>query len=253
MFDPNNDDFSTYDRIRGGYASNAWNRQFVFGENMNNYLLYGKERNPDAQALGKYYFEEFGPVVHEVREMEVPFDKGPVLHSRLYTTNDSQVVLPYYVGSPYGAKFMIANASRDNAVAKGEDLLMFGQDNPVNQQTFIYGRLVYQEEEQTHNIKNDLAIRRRGKIEVSFDSQWIQSKQEAEELGSWILKHWADGCDEISLTVFGNPLLELGDLVTVNAPEQNMSNATHRYFVSSINQNFQDGLGTSLTLRRSKV
>ncbi len=247
------DDLTTYDRIRGGYASTAWNRQFVFGENMNNYLLYGKTNSPDSQPQGKYYFEEFGPVVHEVREVDVPFEKGPVQHSRFYTTNDSQIILPYYSGTPYGAKFMLANASRENAVGKGEDLLMFGVDNPVDQRTFIYGRMVYQEDEQTHNVKNDDMIRRRGKIEVSFDSQWIQSKAEAESLGAWILKHWGLGCDEVTIKVFGNSLLELTDLVTVNSPEHNMAGDTHRYFVSTISQNFDKGLSTSLTLRRSKV
>lgn len=253
IVDPNNDDFSNYDRIRGGYASTAWERQFVFGENMNNYIMTGKTTDPEKQAHLKYRFDEFGPIIHEVREMDVPFEKGPVVHSRFYTSNDTQIVMPYYSGSPYGAKFMLANVSRDNAVANGEDLLMFGADDPVDQRSFIYGRLVYQEDEQTHTVKNEDAIRRRGKIEVSFDSEWLQSKAEAEALGAWILKHWGDACDQITMTVFGNPLLELTDLVTVNFPERNMTRDTHRYFVSSVSQTFENGLSTSVTLRRSKI
>jgi hypothetical protein len=257
------DEVSQFDKIRGGFVSGQWDREYVYGTRDANRKV-GKNTVEYKQKYNQYFFDEFGAIVHEVREMDVVFEKFPALHSRLYVTNDSQIVTPEYNANPFGAKFMLANASRNNAVGNGEDTLRFGADNAVNQQMMIYGRLVFQEEGQLVTVKNDKgkdvnpyqnddSIRRRGKVEVDIDSKWIQSKAEAEALGNWILKHWSGGNDEIEVDVFGNPLFQLGDVVTLDYPEKHIHRATHRYFVVDIKNQFDQGLSTSLTLRRAKI
>lgn len=236
------DDLSTYDRIRGGYASMAWQRDAILGP-----------ASTDATPNPSFYFDEFGPIVHEVREMEVAFEKYPVVHSRIYTSNDSQILVPQYNADPFSAKFLMVNTSRQDAVAQGEDLTLFGAEDSVEQQTMIYGRLVYQDDEQTYTIKDEDAVRKRGKVEVEINNPWIQSKAEAESLGQWITTHWAGGAEEITLSVFGNPLLEIGDVVRVNHEEMNLSADTHRYFIVSVDHDFEQGLSTQLTLRRAKI
>lgn len=257
------DEVSQFDKIRGGFVSGQWDREYVYGTKDANRKV-GKNTITYKQKYNQYFFDEFGAIVHEIREMDVTFDKFPCLHSRLYVSNDTQIVTPEYNGTPFGAKFMLANASRDNAVGNGEDLLRFGKDNAADQQMFIFGRLVFQEEGQLVTVKNDKgkdvnpyqnedSIRRRGKVEVDIESNWIQSKAEAQNLGNWILKHWSGGNDEVEIETFGNPLIQLGDIVTLDYPDKNIFRATHKYFVVSAKNNFDKGLSSSFTLRRAKV
>lgn len=257
------DEVSQFDKTRGGYVSGQWDREYVYGTRDANRRV-GNKTVEYKQKYNQYFMDEFGPTVHEVREMDVIFEKYPVLHSRLYVTNESKVVTPEYNATPFGAKFMLANSSRDNAIVNGEDLLSFGKDNPVTQKMMIYGRLIFQEEGQVYTAKNkdgveespyrdDDSIRKRGKVEVDIDSKWIQSKAEAERLGNWILKHWSGGNDEVDVSMFGNPLFELGDVVSLDYPQKNISRNTHKYFVVGIRNSFSEGLETSLTLRRAKI
>lgn len=256
------DEVSQFDKTRGGYVSGQWDREFVYGTRDANRTVGGKTVEY-KQKYNQYFFDEMGPIIHEIREMDVVFEKYPVLHSRLYVSNESKVVIPEYNATPFGAKFMLANSARENAIVNGEDLLSFGAENAVEQKMLIYGRLIFQEEGQVYTAKNkdgveespfrnDDSIRRRGTVEVDIDSKWIQSRAEAERLGNWILKHWSGGNDEVSVEMFGNPLIQIGDVVTLDYPHKNISRNTHRYFVVAVSHSFENGLSTQLTLRRAK-
>ncbi len=256
------DESNVFDKISGGFVSGQWDREHVYGTRSVRRKI-GRNTQTYRQLYNQYIYDEFGPIVHEIREMEVPFEKFPVLHSRLYLSNDTQILCPEYNSTSFDAKFMLANTSRTNAVASGEDTLRFGADNPVTQRMMIYGRLVFQEEGQVYRakaddpnsdnpIKDNDSIRRRGKVEVDIGSKWIQSRAEAEALGKWILKHWSGGSDQIEIEVFGNPLFQLGDIVSVDYPDKNLHSATHRYFIVSKNNSYSAGLSTNLILRRVK-
>jgi hypothetical protein len=239
-----------FDRVYGGYQSSQAMREWTYGMRWNTKFRVGK---PPAKFYARYnslMMDEFGPVVHEVREMDVKFEEGPVLHSKIYISNDSQVICPEYIGQPFGASFVLANTARRNVIVNGEDSVTFGAENSVDQKLLIYGRTVNRDEQQTVTVSNDAAINRRGVVEVDIDSEWIQNKTAATEIANWITKHWGGGTDEVTVTTIGNPLLELGDIVAVEAPEKAMAFATHQYFVVSIRHSFDGGLESTFTLRR---
>ncbi len=256
------DESSQFDRAHGGYVSGQWGNEYVYGTKDATRTVGGKNEIY-KQKYNQYYFDEFGPICHEIREMDIIFEKYPVLHSRLYMTND-KIVCPEYNADPFGAKFLLGNSSRDNAIGEGEDLITFGAENPVTQHMMIYGRMVFQEEGQVYTeknrsgdeinpLENEDSIRRRGRVEVDIDSKWIQSKAEAKSIARWILKHWSNGNDEVSVEMFGNPLIQIGDVVTLDYPAKNMLRTTHRYFVIGTANEFSQGLNTTLTLRRAKI
>ena len=241
-----------WSRIKGGYQSAMWDRELTYGAGSSTAIT----KQPSAVTRSRSsarFFDDFGPVVQEIREFDVKFSKTPVLYSNLYLSNESQVACIEYVGNAFGARFVLANVSRQNAVASGEDTLTFGIDNPVEQKTLIYGRTFPQEDQKTHTVRDEAGIKRRGEVAVDIDSQWIQSKTSAEALGEWIVAHWSSGADEAEVEVFGNPLLQLLDVVDVNMPSKSMSTATHKYFVTQINQSYSEGLTTKFTIRRKKI
>jgi hypothetical protein len=50
------------------------------------------------------------------------------------------------------------------------------------------------------------------------------------------------------MEIFGNPVIEVGDIVTVNYPKNDL-NGTQKFLVTNVNSNFDGGLSTSITAR----
>lgn len=246
------DNSSYLDIIKGGYFSNQYYRDFVTRTRVAQ-MRRGKKTIKYTQWYDQRYFDEFGMQVHEYRPYDITFDKYPVLYSSLYVSNDSQVVQDEYVHNPFGAHFIIANAARQNAVVNGEDTLTYGVDNSVDQKIMITGRTVQQAETTDYVVQNDLAIRARGEIAIEFSSPWIQSEAAAKGLGDWIVDNWSVPADEVEVEVFGNPLLQIGDVVAMNYPPRDMVASTHKYFVTAVNNEWDNGLTTTVSLRRARI
>jgi len=241
-----------WDRVKGGFQSGQLDREWIY-QNRSAFAISNKAKRSLKTRFDKLFFDEFGPVVHEVREYDIKFTKTPVLYSNVYFSNDAQIICPEYRGDPFGAKFILANASRSNAVVNGEDTTSFGFDNSVEQRFLIYGRTFTQDEQKTETVRDELGVKRRGEITLDIDSDWIQSQAAAKALGAWVVKNWSTGADEVEVEVFGNPLFQLTDMVSANYPIQNVLPTTHKYFIVKVSHSWDNGLTTSLTLRRAKI
>ena len=123
-------------------------------------------------------------------------------------------------------------------------------DTPVNHVCSVLGRDLEISDEEKVTCKNEPAIRARGQIDVELSSDWIQSKAMADVLSTWMAKHWSLGVDNVTMVIFGNPLLEIGDVVGVSYTEKDMNTSTHKYYVVGTSTSFDTGLETTLTLRR---
>lgn len=245
------DDSTYYDYIEGGFGSARWDEVIAFSRVINPFTR--KSAVIAYSTAQSKFFDDFGPIVHEIRQFNVKFDKAPNVHSNLYFSNTSQVACLDYNSTPFGASFTMVNKSRENAILVGEDTLTFGIDSPVDQKMMVYGRLVSQDDEQETVVSDPNGIRARGIIETEISSGFIQSEGTAKSIANWIVTSWSSGNDEVAVSIFGNPLIVLGDIVTVEYPIRGMTAATHRYFVVGVSSSFDGGISTSLTLRRIKV
>lgn len=196
------------------------------------------------------FMDEFGPYVHEFKEFEVKFEPAPVLSSSIYVTNEWAAYLVDYRPSAFGAEFIIVNTERYNAILAGNDTLTEPLGEGIDQHTMISGRALVVGEGQEIVVKNDQQVRARGEIVTEIQSDWIQSEEAAKAIGDWIIEHWSSGVDELAVTIFGNPLFQIGDVVAVDYPLNNMASASHHYFITSITNSFDSGVATTLTLRR---
>lgn len=250
------DDSTRYDRIHNSYTSNQLDTEWIYNTRTVSRIINGVKTNV-TQRYSSVFIDDFGPIAHEVREMDVKFDvsdgSGPSLHSRLYFSNEAQIICPEYNSNPFGAKFVLANASRYTGIVNGQDNITYGPNNPIEQKILIYGRKISVAEEDSSTVRNESAILKRGEVTVDFASNWTQSKAEATELGTWITKHWAGGADEIEVTSFANPLLSIGDLVAVNFSAGNMASNTHKYFIVAMSHSYKEGLESQFTLRRARI
>src|ERR1035437_6887817 len=114
------DDGGWWDRISGGWQSSQMMQEWTYSLRTRTSLVKGRNVNW-TQKYNSTFIDDFGPIAHEVREFDVKFTKTPVLHSRIYLSNETQIICPAYNGNPFGAKFILANVARTNAVANGAD------------------------------------------------------------------------------------------------------------------------------------
>lgn len=244
------EDFSFLDKVERGYMGGQWDREWVY--RWKDYRRRVKKKWKKGQRrINRQFFDEFGPILHEIREFDAKFDPSPVLHSRLYMSNDWAGCAIEYHASPFGAKFVIANTSRRNAVIHGEDSMSFsGTGDVINQILTVLGRALEVAEGEEVIAKNEEQIRRRGKFESEVTGEWIQSEGMAKDLANWLNANFSYGNDQYSVETFANPLLELGDVVTVNYPDKHISGS---FFVTGISTSFDSGLHQTLTLRRRAV
>lgn len=244
------DDFSFMDKVDRAYVGRLWEKEWVYTPK--EYRRRVKRKwVKDSRRYNERYFDDFGPYVHEIREYDVKFDPFPILHSRLYVTNDWSTAVLEYSGDPFGAQFVIANTARINAVIHGEDTLSHpGTDSSIDQVTNVFGRALIIGDESSEIAKNDDQIRRRGKIESELEGTWVQSKHMARDVVDWMNDHFSYGNDELSVDIFGNPLIEVGDVVHVNYPDKHIDGD---YFVLAASNEFAAGVSTTLRLRRRHV
>jgi hypothetical protein len=244
------EDYSSLRAIEGYHDGLRLRKEWLFKERRQRRHIKKKTRNIKYRK-NLQYMDEFGPYCHEIREFDVKFEPAPVQYSRFFSTNDWSALLVDYVATAFGAKFTLANADRQHAVLNGEDTLTYsGSGGSVAQQTLIMGRALVQDDQEEVVVENTSQLKARGEILTELSSPWIQTKEAAEALGTWITSHWSKTTDQIDVEVFGNPLFEIGDLVAVEYPKKQMAAGTHQYFVTGIRTSFSEGLSTSLTLRR---
>jgi hypothetical protein len=239
------DDFSYLDKIETSYLGKQWDREWVYRWKTRTRRVK-KKTLVSRYRVDQMFYDEFGPYVHEIRKFDVKFDPSPVQMSRLYSTNDWDSVPLEYNADPFGASFYIANTARGNIVLNGDDSKSFS-NNSVNQVLSVYGLPLMVKDGANVVSKNDDQIRRRGKIDSELSSDWIQSESMAQDIADWMNAHFSYGNDTVSVQIFGNPLIELCDVVHIKYPLKFIDDD---YFVVAVNNSWDSGIVTSLTCRR---
>jgi hypothetical protein len=244
------DGYGFYDLRDGAMRGGAWDLEAIWNKNTLVNRRTTKKSTKNKVKYSGYLFDEFGPYVHEVREFDVKFDPSPVQYSKLYMSNYWDAAAVQYISNSFGAQFVIANISRNNAILSGDDSELFGASDPVAQQFLVLGRDLVVQDDQTVTAQDDNSIRIDGEIEVELTSEWLQTEEMAQDVVDWQKNHWSTGVDQLDIVIFGNPLIELGDVVDVDWPTEHMSPSTHKYFVIGVANEFQTGLATTVSLRR---
>ena len=83
---------------------------------------------------------------------------------------------------------------------------------------------------------------------VQLDSEWIQSKNAAHKTLKIIEMGLEGFSKEVTINIFGNPLIQTGDIVTLSYSLNGISQ--QRYVVHSVSHSFSQGLSTTLRLNR---
>jgi len=81
---------------------------------------------------------------------------------------------------------------------------------------------------------------------IQIDSKWIQSKEAAGKLMTTMANAVDNFSKDLSLSIFGNPMIQVGDVINLNYPLMGVND--QKYFVTSVSHDFNNGLDTKLGL-----
>lgn len=228
-------------------------------ENYRKYLVNPAILDTYLKGLGtsqhpKYslYFEEFGTIMREAAYFNIRYDKAyPALYSKISPTfNDSQgYVISNFRSNPYGAEFLIFNAT-DFALNLDESTgnylriqgVTFTQQSAHDLTVDEY----FQKNSDLNNYSNytnlnnkyiDIQSSRNtyGKKDFTITGSYIQNIDTANNLMTWMVDKVMHPKKSIGVSIFANPMIQLGDIVTIDYNINNvLQNTTARFVVYHI-------------------
>lgn len=234
-----------YDFLKGGYLSTKRDEMF-----------FTPQRYFDRDFLShsitvpiylNHFYEDFGAIVHEVRDFDVEYDAAPAKGVNVYLSNDNVRVLSYKY-NPVRGYFSLVNVSHRDEIVSGTEEL--DDSNSIDQSAMLYGYILEEKGDESEEVLDELSIRKYGIISEDLDADWIFTKDEAKALGDWIIKHWGESMDTISMDVFSAIHIQIGDKVNINYINAAID-PTWIYVVTAKEVEFsENGLGVNVTVRR---
>lgn len=90
----------------------------------------------------------------------------------------------------------------------------------------------------------------RNSYEITIDTESVQSESQAEAVASMISRSFSYQYKSIDVKIFGNPLIQIGDIVKFNFYSGKvLSSSDDYYIVTRINHDFNQGLSTTITIK----
>jgi hypothetical protein len=201
-------------------------------------FLYGDKLSSgfENSGIAGGVIDEFGTVARELLKVNIKYDSRPAFPIITSLGLNQFVELLGYRLNSFGAEVYVLN----NA----------GTFIPLSDSKFasfsVIGNTLVQSGQNEYMDKtiNEFTVPE----QVTFESVWIQKESDAKSLSDWIKGQWSKKQSVCEIEVFSNPLISVGDIVTINYPANGL-NGTQKFMVSSINNSFDGGLSTKITTR----
>lgn len=217
---------------------NLYNGQF---SNATISFLYGNTtlQNQSLETLGGF-LEEFGPVAREIKYLNTRYESAPSfpLYASVGINPYAQVIGERLTS--YNAKVFVVNNTGTTIPLDDSNTYSF----------FIVGKYINLSStiEYTDNFASEFDVQE----PVQFESIWLQKQSDVKALGDWIKSIWSKKNIIVQMNVFGNPLLSVGDIITINYPYNDLYHTgvnQRKFVVTKINHKFEGGLDTTITAR----
>ena len=218
-------------------ADQAYSKFAISGIVQSSYLSSINPAEPPAYSM---YYDEFGTIMREAAYFNVRYDKAfPALLAYLVPTFSKlkgYTTSGFFAGA-YGAEFLIFNATDSAIVLDGKENALQIQGVTFTQETnseytvddyfskigsFSNPQLFNNElitspdrvQEEYFQIKASRL--EYGRKDFNLTLPYLQSNDEADTLMAWLVEKIMKPRISLGLKVFANPMLQLGDLVSVN-------------------------------------
>jgi hypothetical protein len=198
-------------------------------------LVYSSGETRDSRNGS---LKEFGSVVRQIKRIKVRYDSAnPAIPLYLSSGVNKNVNIMSSKLQPFTAEMLVMNNT------SGFVNLADGQYNTfqVVGTPIVDGGVV--------EYSTDSPDSRAKKYPVQFDSTWIQSATDAKSLADWITSTQLNKGQSVEMEVFGNPLINPGDIIGINYPLQDLSVSNKTYIVTSVRLGFSQGVNTNIVCR----
>jgi hypothetical protein len=267
--------------------------------------VFGYDKEPGNDALLKYgvsgiikkthlsglstsgaprynlYLEEFGTLMREMAYHNVKYEKAyPALYAQLLPTFNlyQDFIVSGFVASPYGAKFLIFNATDTilnlNLEGSSSYLRIGGvsftsqSDEELSVDQYFAKNADLSEPKidpnggisnlkakaDFANLKNSRLMY--GKKDFNLSAAYIQSQDAAEEMMGWLISKMMLPRKSIGVKIFANPLLQLGDIINISYKDSSnhdvVAKETDRFIIYHIEYR-RDISGPQMTVYLSEV
>ena len=177
--------------------------------------------------------EEFGRTAREIKKIKIKHDQPPVIP--IYADagiNDDLTILAEKHNN-FTSEIYVLNNSGYTTYLSGSNSTFSIVGNQIQKGNTLEYKVV----EPNEFTKNEPVV---------FESTWIQNQKDVENLSTWLKTYWAKNNYNVTMEVFGNPLLYVGDIVTIEYPRQGLT-TEQKFVIINVSQNYDKGLTTSIT------
>jgi len=189
-----------------------------------------------ASTLKSAAVDDFGTVVREIFHVTTKLSARPAYPLKWSTGGNKAVNIIGQTISNFNAEaYVLNNASTTVPLNDGNEAMFYLFGNTLGQS----GTLEYSTDE-SEDYSN--------KEPVIFESKWLQTIADVKNLANWIKTKVINRGKIIDMIVFGNPLISVGDIISVKYTYQGFS-GTEKMIVTNVNLSYNQGLETSITAR----
>jgi len=241
-------------------AQNALQRYSLSGLIQSTYLSGISSTEPPKYNI---FFEEFGTIMREASYFNIRYDKAyPALYAKVADTFSrvKGFTIAGFFASAYGAEFLVFNHT-DTVLnldsSSGNYLRIQGvtftqqSSNELTVDEYFQNRTnfsdpVYVEEGavespvEAKKYFTDIKLNRmtQGIKEFSLDAPYIQSRDSAERMMTWLVEKIMKPRKSVGVSVFGMPHIQLGDVLEVDYESEEgvdqLANKSKRFVVYNI-------------------
>lgn len=201
-------------------------------------FLYGDKiiENKNVASEMTPWLEEFGTTARELKSVKIKFQNRPAnpLFANLGVNKMASILgerltsfgAEIYIINNSGMRIPLADGNLYSFVVVGNSIVPTG------------------EHEYSSNTLSDTTTPE----PVVFDTSWIQREDDAKNLATWIQSQWSKQQRVIEMEIFSNPLISVGDIITINYPKNDLD-GTQKFVVIKVNHSFKEGLSTAISAR----
>jgi hypothetical protein len=188
-----NSGFDLYKGFLGGQSTLIKNfADFIFNQGQ-------KDKSP-------MWLKEFGPVARELRRIQTRYSSPGFPRYPNLVQNPDVTIVGSALDSFTMDTYIMNNTGVFTDLANGQE-----------KQFIIVGDYVSQSDPFEYTDP-DLTDAEKAE-QVGFQSTWIQTESDAKALAKWMKDKWSHQQKVLTMDVFVNPLLQIGDIIEVSYPE----------------------------------
>lgn len=216
-----------YNLYNGKFSSNSI--KFLYGERV---LNQSSETDPIKGQV-----EEFGVIAREIRKVDIKYDTRPAYPLWPSTGSNQFATVIGSRTTPFGAEaYVLNNSGTYIPLDDGDSNSFYVGGKTVSRS----GTLEYVDDSSNEFTTEEPVI---------FSSQWLQNNKDVINLAKWIKTQWAKKQMISSLEMFGNPLISVGDIISIKYDYHGLDGTAQKFIVTNVNHSYSEGMSTSIVCR----